>query len=777
MALTNLVTSLVLDVYDHDTTPASVKAIALDKQTRYIKATLTYRGADYPVDENATVTLTVIRPDKTGVQVTGSVVDVDNADRTGTIKGVYAELSQTALAVKGNLKAQFMVAVGDQILRTEIFSVKNGEALDADVSEWAGEYQGYNLDELVQSVNSAVATVGEMESDVSDLKEGLSYIYPIVAPIKTLVTSLTNGTISNPNNAFAVTLTNAVKCKKDDIVTLYPVRPNASGCQYQYAYRVYDANGNTVANVSDALPENNNIRIAWSNAASIKFSIFEYTGSSYNSLRASTYGYTPYVIVADGSSLLEKVSEKENLYKTYNYPIGNYSFTFSDPSVGSLTYGSAAFAAIIPCTPNTTYSIKLAEKITNTVRFRVAWAKDYPKASVAIYDISVHDNDLNVIYKTGDRAEYLIAYFGSITNVQNPEEQITINVVYDGIDSFARNYIYTSRDTLKQEANVLKLKKTGDETYSECDAKFMFMTDIHADVSRLKDATRRCKEWGNSYISAVLNGGDTVYQKLSDGLDWYYDQIDTIDIPVLPTVGNHDAWSALSVLETDPVVVYNAIIAPIASSTGIVQPANAATNGYNYYYKDFNNTVRLIVVDCMYWNATQLSWLENVLADAKTNSLHVLIMTHSSFPWADMETVDCSWSKAGMLNGYSSRGAISDPTRTNIQAAQAVKDFTDAGGTFICWLTGHQHGDDVHVLPNYGNQHVITLGSFAQRASMLQKSDIVTDYNYNCLTYITIDTFSKVIKFMRVGADIDMYGVKHNFLSIKYDETKIISAD
>ena len=182
MALTNLVTSLVLDVYDHDTTPTSVKAIALDKQTRFIKATLTYRGADYPVDENAAVTLTVIRPDKTGVQVTGSVVDVDNADRTGTIKGVYAELSQTALAVKGNLKAQFMVSVGDQILRTEIFTVKNGEALDADVSEWAGEYQGYNLDELVQSVNSAVATVGEMESDVSDLKEGLGAIVNNLLP-------------------------------------------------------------------------------------------------------------------------------------------------------------------------------------------------------------------------------------------------------------------------------------------------------------------------------------------------------------------------------------------------------------------------------------------------------------------------------------------------------------------------------------------------------------------------------------------------------------------
>ena len=174
MALTNLVTSLVLDVYDHDTTPTSVKAIALDKQTRFIKATLTYQGVDYPIDEDATVTLTVIRPDKTGVQVTGSVVDVDNADRTGTIKGVYAELTQAALALKGTLKAQFMVAMGDKILRTEIFTVKNGEALDADVSEWAGDLDGHNLDEMAQDIEDVKAAVSEMESDVSDLKEDLS---------------------------------------------------------------------------------------------------------------------------------------------------------------------------------------------------------------------------------------------------------------------------------------------------------------------------------------------------------------------------------------------------------------------------------------------------------------------------------------------------------------------------------------------------------------------------------------------------------------------------
>ena len=105
-----------------------------------------------------------------------SVVDVDNADRTGTIKGVYAELSQAALAKSGTLRAQFKITSGEQILRTEIFQVKNGIALDGETSEWADQYEGYNLDELVQSVNSAVAAVTEIETDVSELNEDLSAI-------------------------------------------------------------------------------------------------------------------------------------------------------------------------------------------------------------------------------------------------------------------------------------------------------------------------------------------------------------------------------------------------------------------------------------------------------------------------------------------------------------------------------------------------------------------------------------------------------------------------
>lgn len=173
MALTNIVKTLVLDVYDHDQTQTTIKAIALDSKTRYVQATLTYMGADYPVSETATVTLTVLRPDKVGAQVVGSVVDVDNADRTGTIKGVYVELTQTALAVKGKCLCQFRITDGEQILRTEIFAVNNGQALDADITDWTGDLDGHNLDEMAESIETLESAVGTLQTDVATVKEDL----------------------------------------------------------------------------------------------------------------------------------------------------------------------------------------------------------------------------------------------------------------------------------------------------------------------------------------------------------------------------------------------------------------------------------------------------------------------------------------------------------------------------------------------------------------------------------------------------------------------------
>ena len=174
MALQNVEANITLDLYNHDTTPATVKAIQLDSQTRYVAAMLQSMGAEYGLDSGATVQLIVIRPDKVGVQITGTTFTY--GDEGAQFLGLYAELTQVALAVSGKMRGQFKITSGNQILRTEIFTINNGIALDASTDEWADEYDGYNLEEMATSIETNTADIASLEADVSQIKEDLSDI-------------------------------------------------------------------------------------------------------------------------------------------------------------------------------------------------------------------------------------------------------------------------------------------------------------------------------------------------------------------------------------------------------------------------------------------------------------------------------------------------------------------------------------------------------------------------------------------------------------------------
>lgn len=408
MALTNLVTSFVLDVYDHDATPASVKAIALDKQTRYIKATLTYRGADYPVDENATVTLTVIRPDNVGVQVTGSVVDVDNADRTGTIKGVSAELSQTALALKGNLKAQVMVSVGDQILRTEIFTIKNGEALDADVSEWAGEYQGYNLDELVQTVNDVVTTVTGMEADVSDLKEGLNAAYKSETITREYIGasvvefSVSNGDTLKIKNETNGTLRVRLRASADSTTNLQDISVPANATAFKTATASASYLSVYFNAVGTASIENGNVISLDKAETKTARNLNTYTGASDINLSTAVQGAYLY----DGS-----LSNSEN-YKRIDIALGDavaVNIIGSTANAFCLYHFLNGSGKIIKSNANTAtqtnYNLFLeVPETAETLRFSFQLAEE---SAVTLFDLSAKDKA--IINESKDSIEINLA--------------------------------------------------------------------------------------------------------------------------------------------------------------------------------------------------------------------------------------------------------------------------------------------------------------------------------------------------------------------------------
>lgn len=189
MAINTLISEVTLDVYDHDTTPQTIKTIALDNKTRFVHAYLQSHGIDvYQPDLTAKVTLTALRPDKVAAEAVGSVIELVPAgedheeyqeDEQGNpitvvvpgdpaIYGLSAEITQAMIAVQGVVLFQFKMESGNEVLRTEIFKANNGRALDADASEWADEYQGYNLDELVRKVDAI--GLGGVQIDGDTLK-------------------------------------------------------------------------------------------------------------------------------------------------------------------------------------------------------------------------------------------------------------------------------------------------------------------------------------------------------------------------------------------------------------------------------------------------------------------------------------------------------------------------------------------------------------------------------------------------------------------------------
>lgn len=179
MALETIVAEVYLDVYDHDTTPSVIKTIALDNQTRIVRAYLQKNGEVYQPDQNATVTLTALRPDKIGVEGDGEVVELVPASGDDpAVYGLQAEITQAMIAVSGLVLFQFKMEVGEDVLRTEIFTANNGRALDGDASGWAGEYQGYNLDELAEKIDYIgelvrQAVTGEMSIEEAILETHL----------------------------------------------------------------------------------------------------------------------------------------------------------------------------------------------------------------------------------------------------------------------------------------------------------------------------------------------------------------------------------------------------------------------------------------------------------------------------------------------------------------------------------------------------------------------------------------------------------------------------
>ena len=294
----------------------------------------------------------------------------------------------------------------------------------------------------------------------------------------------------------------------------------------------------------------------------------------------------------------------------------------------------------------------------------------------------------------------------------------------------------------------------------------LHFSDIHEDTKALA----RIVDYASKYTSVdnIICTGDMVANTAQQISSWW-------DENVMTCIGNHDSasysggaynWTALSMADRD--VYY---IAPFESNWDIVH-----TSGTSYYYKDYaTQKIRLIVMDGMLYNdngaeaTAQTAWLSDLLDDAITNNLHVLIAIHAPHGGSSAEA--CSFSKYN-------QGEM--PTYSDCNTPQVVIDTVasaiSSGLHFIGYIVGHTHQDNIWDAESDGKQlmYCVTCANTDMKAQW-NGSDQDRSHKVDAFNLITIDTNKTLIKIIRGGgADIDDHMRTRRAICFNYSTGEIV---
>lgn len=289
-----------------------------------------------------------------------------------------------------------------------------------------------------------------------------------------------------------------------------------------------------------------------------------------------------------------------------------------------------------------------------------------------------------------------------------------------------------------------------------------------SDIHSREDNLQRIMDFANyydTYIDDVVYGGDVVGGHWGNDFTFWENCGAN---KVLSCIGNHDVahyseeegWDYYRYVGID---AYNRYFAPYISEWGVTQPSDAASAGKCYYYKDYvDSQVRLIVLDCMAianGDKEQLTWLTSTLESAKQSGLTVAIVNHYT---TIHNKIECA---------FTNLFTDTLPTDINSGLIDIVGNYTDSGGKFAAWITGHAHRDWFGTVKGATgkNQTVVCVDTAAARVQSIF-SDIErneSDKSFDLFNIIGIDTYRHRISVFRIGADFD--AAQRHIGSICYD--------
>ena len=315
-------------------------------------------------------------------------------------------------------------------------------------------------------------------------------------------------------------------------------------------------------------------------------------------------------------------------------------------------------------------------------------------------------------------------------------------------------------------ANLKRPPRIGYTTQGEV-LSLLHFSDIHIDRPF---ELRRIIQIGNQYreyIDDILSTGDIQDRGWESGIA---DYVSTDGVQyILQAVGNHDAYASNKWTFTTAINVYNRFIAPFVSNWGVVQPSGAATNGYNYWYKDYTSQkIRLIALDCIFWDATQKTWLEGILAN--TPSEYSIVCASHYRP--RMNDILCN-----MDDLIYQPSSVNE--HTSDEAVNAIQTYINNGGNFICWLCGHEHMDYIGLTSVTNTSQLIVGIACASANEARTRYGVIArlegEKSQDLFNIIGFDTYNKFIRILRVGADSDTFMRSKKSLCINYETHDIIA--
>lgn len=298
----------------------------------------------------------------------------------------------------------------------------------------------------------------------------------------------------------------------------------------------------------------------------------------------------------------------------------------------------------------------------------------------------------------------------------------------------------------------------------------LHFSDLHADTVNL--ARIMAFKTANNSLDATLFTGDLVHNDWSDGID-FWAAAGAQDIMV--AIGNHDSYSGGNWYGKNAADCYGRYISPFVSNWGVTSYTDLC-----YYYKDWSaKNVRLIVLDVMHWDATQASWLASTLASAKTAGYHVIVAGHCAPADSDGGMLGCPFDTLGANYAHWESESYG---KMNAAAPAAVQDFIDAGGHFVCWLTGHTHADMFRHPASYPDQLYVAVANAGMNAHTVTASGCQLyredgGRSQDLFNIFSVNPVRSALTIVRVGADRDTIGRHIGTVVYDYANNEIIWND